>query len=79
MGTLTYDGTVIEFDDRTLTHLEIVIVQRFRTGNGVLLSWVIPSPWVAAAAASGSRRTPPCSSSSRGPACRRSIASGSWS
>jgi hypothetical protein len=42
VGTLTYDGTVVEFDDRTLTHLEVVIVQRFRTGNGVLLSWMDP-------------------------------------
>jgi hypothetical protein len=42
MGTLTYDETVVEFDDRTLTHLEIVIVQRFRTGSGLLLSWTDP-------------------------------------
>ena len=39
MGVLTYDGTRVEFDDRVLTHLQIVIVQKFRRGESFLLSW----------------------------------------
>jgi hypothetical protein len=42
MGTITYDGTVVEFDDRTLMHLQIVIVHRFRTGQPLLMSWLDP-------------------------------------
>jgi hypothetical protein len=40
MGSLTYDGTRIEFEDRLLTHLQVVIVQRFRRGEGFAMSWV---------------------------------------
>ena len=40
MGTLTYAGSVIEFDDRVLTHLQIVIVQKFRRGEAFPMSWV---------------------------------------
>ena len=40
MGTLTYDGTAIEFEDRVLTHLEIVIVNRLRRREGFLMSWI---------------------------------------
>ncbi len=39
MGTMTYDGTAVEFDDRVLAHLQIVIVLRFRKGEGFLMSW----------------------------------------
>lgn len=39
MGTLTYDGVVVEFDDRLLAHLQIVIVQKLRCGESFLLSW----------------------------------------
>jgi hypothetical protein len=40
MGALTYSGNRIEFDDRLLVHLQIVIVQRFRRGEGFAMSWV---------------------------------------
>ena len=39
MGALVYDGRVIHFDDRTLTHLQIVIVQKFNRNERLLLSW----------------------------------------
>lgn len=38
MGTLTYAGVVV--DDRLLTHLQIVIVQKFRRGQSFPMSWV---------------------------------------
>jgi hypothetical protein len=40
MGRLHYGGDVIEFDDRLLAHLQIVIVQRLRTGDSFLMSWM---------------------------------------
>ena len=40
MGTLTYGGSRIEFEDRLLVHLQVVIVQRFRRGEGFAMSWV---------------------------------------
>ncbi len=40
MGALTYGGSRIEFDDRLLVHLQVVIVQRFRRGEGFAMSWV---------------------------------------
>jgi hypothetical protein len=39
LGALTYDGTHVEFDDRLLTHLEIVIINKFRRGESFLMSW----------------------------------------
>lgn len=39
MGSLTYDGTVIQFEDRLLTHLQIVIVQKLTRGESFLMSW----------------------------------------
>lgn len=42
MGTLRYDGEIIEFEDRLLTHLQIVIVQRLRLGESLLMSWLDP-------------------------------------
>lgn len=39
MGTLSYDRIVVEFDDRTLTHLQVVIVQKLRRGESFLFSW----------------------------------------
>lgn len=39
MGSLTYDRVVVEIDDRTLAHLQIVIVQKLRRGESFLLSW----------------------------------------
>jgi hypothetical protein len=39
MGSLTYDRVVVDFDDRTLTHVQIVIIQKLRRGESFLLSW----------------------------------------
>src|SRR5690242_19751077 len=39
MGSITYDGTVVSFDDRTLTHLQIVIVNKFKKQESFLMSW----------------------------------------
>jgi hypothetical protein len=36
---LLYSGTRVEFDDRLLTHLEIVVVNKLRRGESFLLSW----------------------------------------
>jgi hypothetical protein len=40
MGSLTCDGKVVDFDDRLLAHLQIVIVQKFRAGEPFLMSWL---------------------------------------
>ncbi len=39
MGSLTIDGVVVQFEDRVLTHLQIVIVQKLRKGESFLMSW----------------------------------------
>ncbi|MDJ0377207.1 ATP-dependent DNA ligase [Cryobacterium sp. PH31-L1] len=39
MGSLTYDRVVVEIDDRTLAHLQLVIAQKLRRGESFLLSW----------------------------------------
>lgn len=39
MGTLQYNGSVVEFDDRLLAHLQIVIVEKIRRGEAFLMSW----------------------------------------
>ncbi|TFD90155.1 ATP-dependent DNA ligase [Cryobacterium serini] len=39
MGSLTYDRVVVEVDDRILSHLQLVIVQKLRRGESFLLSW----------------------------------------
>ena len=39
MGAITYDGTQVQFEDRLLTHLQIVIVQKFQRGDSFLMSW----------------------------------------
>ena len=39
MGMLTYAGVAVEFDDRLLAHLEIVIVNKLRRHEGFVLSW----------------------------------------
>ena len=40
MGSLSYDGWTIEFEDRLLAHLHLVIVQRFRNQQSFAMSWV---------------------------------------
>ena len=39
MGTLKHDGVTVEFDDRLLAHLEIVIVQKLRRQEAFLMTW----------------------------------------
>jgi hypothetical protein len=39
MGTISYDGLIVHVDDRTLTHLQIVIVNKLRRGDTFLMSW----------------------------------------
>lgn len=39
MGTLRYDGQIVEFDDDLLAHLQIVIVGKLRRGESFLMSW----------------------------------------
>ncbi|PPG48629.1 MULTISPECIES: ATP-dependent DNA ligase [unclassified Rathayibacter] len=40
MGKLHYDGTVeIDFEDRVLAHLQIVITAKLRRNESFLLSW----------------------------------------
>ncbi|MDJ0337515.1 ATP-dependent DNA ligase [Cryobacterium sp. PH31-O1] len=39
MGSLTYDRVVVEFEDRMLAHLQLVIIQKLRRGESFLLSW----------------------------------------
>jgi hypothetical protein len=39
MGFLSYDSVNVEFDDRALLHLQIVIVQKLRRGESFLMSW----------------------------------------
>ena len=40
MGILICGPKQVEFDDRLLTHLEVVIVNKFRRGESFLLSWL---------------------------------------
>lgn len=39
MGTLSYDRVDIEFDDRPLNHLQVVMVQKLRQNESFLFSW----------------------------------------
>jgi hypothetical protein len=39
MGTLIYDSTIIEFDDRLLLHLQIVIVNKLRRHESFAMTW----------------------------------------
>lgn len=39
MGSLQYDGVIVQFDDRLLAHLQIVIVQKLRHGESFVMSW----------------------------------------
>lgn len=40
MGTLTYGGlSKVEFDDRSLAHLQIVIASKFRRSESFNFSW----------------------------------------
>lgn len=39
MGSMTYNRTIVHIDDRTLAHLQVVIVNKFRRGESFVLSW----------------------------------------
>lgn len=39
MGSLQYDGVLIEFEDRLLAHLQIVIAAKIRRGESFFMSW----------------------------------------
>jgi hypothetical protein len=39
MGSITYGGNTIGFEDRLLEHLYIVIVQKLRRGESFTMSW----------------------------------------
>jgi hypothetical protein len=39
MGTLKYDGVTVEFEDRLLAHMEVVIVQKLRRQESFLMTW----------------------------------------
>lgn len=40
MGALSYGQWTFDFEDRLLTHLQIVIVSKFRRGDSFPMSWV---------------------------------------
>lgn len=40
MGSLTYGRWTVEFDDRLLAHLQLVIVQRLRNQERFVMSWI---------------------------------------
>lgn len=42
MGILFYDGEEFDFEDRTLSHLQIVISTKLRRGENFFLSWSQP-------------------------------------
>lgn len=39
MGYLSHENHEIEFDDRTLAHLHVVIVHKLRSGQSFAMSW----------------------------------------
>jgi len=40
MGTMQHGSISVDFEDRILSHLQIVIVQRFRRNESLVLSWL---------------------------------------
>jgi len=42
MGALSYGGDEFEFEDRVLTHLQVVISTKLRRGENFFLSWPVP-------------------------------------
>jgi hypothetical protein len=40
MGTMAHGNISVDFEDRLLTHLQIVIVQRFRRNESLIVSWL---------------------------------------
>jgi hypothetical protein len=44
MGSIAYAGSAFEFEDRLLTHLHVVITQKFRRGESFPMSWIEVRP-----------------------------------
>lgn len=40
MGTMAHGSISVDFEDRLLSHLQIVIVQRFRRNEAFVMSWL---------------------------------------
>jgi hypothetical protein len=40
VGNLKYDGMTVDFEDRLLAHIEVVVVQKLRRQETFLLSWL---------------------------------------
>lgn len=40
MGTMTHGNVSVDFEDRLLAHLQIVVVQRFRRNEPLVMSWL---------------------------------------
>lgn len=40
MGTMVHGSIAVDFEDRLLAHLQIVIVQRFRRNEPLVMSWL---------------------------------------
>ncbi len=40
MGTMVHGTVSVDFEDRLLSHLQIVIVQRFRRNESLVMSWL---------------------------------------
>lgn len=40
MGTLFYGQFDVDIDDRLLAHIQIVMVNKFRRGEALLMSWI---------------------------------------
>ncbi|GAB3293896.1 MULTISPECIES: ATP-dependent DNA ligase [Pseudoclavibacter] len=39
MGIMTYDGIQVRFDDRTLAHLQVIVLKKFRNQESFIVSW----------------------------------------
>lgn len=39
MGSLQYDGVVIDFEDRLLAHIQLVIAAKIRRGESFFMAW----------------------------------------
>jgi hypothetical protein len=42
MGTLKYDGTTTDFEDRVLAHVQLAVIQKLRRQESFSLAWVGP-------------------------------------
>lgn len=40
MGSMAHGNISVDFEDRLLTHLQIVVVQRFRRNESLVISWL---------------------------------------